>query len=154
MRGKRIFIVLSLALVSGATFAAAQSVTYKYDDLGRVVSAVQAGMSTSYSYDSADNRTTAVTGSSSSSSSSSSTGGSTLTCPSFSFHVNPPTNNPISVAVPLGNGCSDSGGYAVTTNPAVPYNVTILQNQTIQVPFTASDGHGGTASGTITVSRP
>jgi YD repeat-containing protein len=156
MRGKRTFIFISLALVGGATFAAAQTVTYKYDDLGRVVGAVQAGMSTSYTYDSADNRTSVVTSasSSSSSSSSSSTGGSTLSCPSFTFHVNPPTNTPVSVGVPIGSGCTDSGGYTITTNPATPYNITINLNQTINVPYTASDGHGGTASATITVSRP
>jgi YD repeat-containing protein len=156
MRGKRTFVVISLVLVAGATFASAQSVTYKYDDLGRVVNAVQASMSTTYSYDSADNRTSVQTtgGSSSSSSSSSSSGGSTLTCPSFTFHVNPPTNTPVSVGVPLGSGCTDSGGYTITTTPATPYNITINLNQTIPVTYTASDGHGGTATATITVSRP
>ena len=154
MRGKRAFIIISLALVSGATFAAAQTVTYKYDDLGRVIGAVQAGMSTSYSYDSADNRTSVVTISSSSSSSSSSTGGSTLTCPSFTITDNPPTNTPVQIGVPVGSGCTDSGGYTITTNPTSPDTITIAIHTTTLVPYTASDGHGGTASATITVVRP
>ncbi len=152
MRAKRALVIISLALVSFATLASAQSFTYKYDDLGRVINIVQAGASTTYSYDLADNRILVQTGSSSSSSSSS--GGSTLTCPSFTITDNPPTNTPVQIGVPVGSGCTDSGGYTVTTTPASPDTITILIHTTTLVPYTASDGHGGTASATITVVRP
>jgi YD repeat-containing protein len=162
MRPKKALILTSLAFVLGASIAAAQTVTYKYDDLGRVVSAVQGSMSTTYSYDSADNRTGVQTtgGSSSSSSSSSSTGGSPPVCSNATTNMNVPTNaGPVSVSVTsttffTGN-CTDAAGYTLTlATPALPYNFTIAAHQTVPIPYTVSDGHGNTGGATVYFVRP
>jgi hypothetical protein len=51
--------------------------------------------------------------------------------------------------------CSDANGHTLTVvSPGVPYSFQINAGQTHITSFTVSDGYGGTASGSITWTRP
>lgn len=160
MRPKQALILTSIAFVLGATIATAQTVTYKYDDLGRVVQAVQASMSTTYSYDTADNRILVQTVVGTSSSSSSGGTDHAPTCNNWGIAMsNVPTYaGPVSGSLPAASfisNCTDVDGDTLTvTTPATPYSFTVSAHQTITVPFTVSDGRGGTGSAILTISRP
>jgi len=52
--------------------------------------------------------------------------------------------------------CTDANGDALTvTSPALPYSTTLAVGQaSVTIPFTVSDGKGGTGSGSVTYKRP
>jgi hypothetical protein len=134
-----LYIISAFSLIASPTFAG--TTTYKYDDLGRLTLVSPSASSYSvYTYDLADNRTKMRTG-----------GNSAPTCPSFTVSVSQPNLNPITLAVPLGQGCSDADGDTVVVSaPSAPYYVTVGPSQSIPVPYQATDGIA-TTNVTITV---
>ena len=150
MRGWLGLGLLLLLAASPAIDASAQSSkAYGYDELGRLVTVTPStGSPTTYGYDHADNRTS-VTSSAA-----------PPTCNSQTIHITGvPTSAPINTSVTSSQIlalCTDSAGYTLTpTVPSpLPHPVTIAVGQTlVTVPFTVSDGHGNTASNTISYYR-
>jgi YD repeat-containing protein len=128
-------VKLSLGLAALLAFtcgpAVAGTTTYRYDDLGRLVTVSPSSTSfKAFTYDAADNRTKIRVGANTA-----------PTCPSFNVVVSQPNNNPITLAVPVGQGCSDADGDTVVVSaPTTPYYVTVSQNAIIPVTYQATDG--------------
>jgi len=58
-------------------------------------------------------------------------------------------------AAQITNLCTDAAGYSLTvTSPSVPDSFTVAYGALVVVNYTVSDGHGNTASSTITYNRP
>lgn len=129
----------------------AGSVSYTYDELGRVISvSYPNGTTVSYQYDAAGNRTVVTTGGG---------GGSNNapTCVATAMTISSPSptavNYPVSAANILSK-CSDIDGDTLTvTSPVTPYVVNLPQGTTRQFQYTVSDGRGGTATQTFTIRR-
>ncbi len=141
-------VLVCAGLALGARAAEAQ--TYKYDDKGRLIQVGNAnGLTTTYVYDNADNRTSAVT-----------VANHAPTCSNGSYQFPIPTNVPpqavsVSTTSIFTGNCTDADGDTLTvTNPALPLNFTIAAGQAIPYSFTVSDGKGGTATATETFTRP
>ncbi len=141
-------------LAFGPTFAQAQ--TYKYDDKGRLVQVDNAnGLSTIYTYDAADNRTSAVTA--------------TTPPPPPANHapvcsnwqiVNtaPPQAGTVTVSPTAANfisNCSDADGDTLTLTSPTTLSWQVAWGQTVSpIGFTVSDGKGGTGTASLTICRP
>jgi YD repeat-containing protein len=141
--------LLVLGMLLPAAYVLAE--TYTYDDLGRVKTVTNGTLVTTYSYDSADNRTSVQTAAPN-----------TNHAPVCTNQTTTMTGIPpiatatvtITEAMVLAR-CTDPDGDAMTVlTPAVPYTFTINAGQTRTTPFSVSDGRGGTGSGTITFIRP
>jgi len=80
-------------------------------------------------------------------------------CNNFTYTFPIPTNAPpqpvsISAANFFTANCSSSSGYTLSvTSPALPLNFTIAHGQSLPYSYSVSDGHGGTASATVTFAR-
>lgn len=155
----RLAILTSIGL-AGVFLAPVQAgeTNHKYDALGRVTQTCYPdGTKINYQYDKAGNRTQVskvLTG-----------------VPSCTGVNNAPVcgNALILLSVPgyagpvttsfgegaLRQNCSDVDGHQLSvTSPATPLSVTISAGQTLNYPFTVSDGNGGTATAIFTVQRP
>lgn len=67
------------------------------------------------------------------------------------------TGNPASVSIitsDITSLCSDANGDSLTvSSPSVPYNFSLAAGASQVVPFTVSDGHGGSTSNNLTVTN-
>lgn len=153
---RRIFSVVAVvcALLS-ASYVAAQ--TYTYDDLGRLKTVTPpAGMVTTYSYDSADNRVSKIVASSSSST------GSPPVCTNWAITVNgvpAPPQGPNTVSITPGTSnfiahCSDADGNTMTLVTPTATSFSVNRGQTISVPYSVSDGQGNTGSANLSITFP
>lgn len=151
------FLYISIAASSLYCFYfSAQAQTYTYDELGRVKAVAYSSKETKYDYDAADNRTSIITKGSSSSSSGSNT---FPVCTSPTYTI---TGVPSAVPAPITLTqsslialCTDANGDALAvTSPIVPYSITISTGQTKTIPYSVSDGKGGTGNGIVTYKRP
>jgi len=142
-------VISLLVLIGSDAFAATTS--YQYDELGRLkVVKNNNVVSNTYSYDAAGNRTQKQSGTTSanhapvcSSPTINMTGIPSYASASFTM----------TVSQVLGY-CTDADGDSMTvTSPALPLTQSISAGQTISIPYTVSDGKGGTATGTVSWHR-
>ncbi len=153
-------VIIGVGLLLSVVAAAQVTRTYNYDELGRLTTVSPSnGSSTSYSYDLADNRTCVSTGSTSGCSSSSSAA--PPTCSSSTITANGLPVNATATYTVTSSAilalCTDSAGYTLTiTSPtSLPKTMTLaVGSSSVSTAFTVSDGHGNTASGSITEKRP
>jgi len=145
---KRPFLLMALALPAAYVLAE----TYTYDDLGRLRTVKNGSVTTTYTYDSADNRITVQSGAP--------VTNQPPVCSSQTFPLTgiPPqatATDTITAAKVLAR-CSDPDGDPMTVTAPIPlpYTVTIPPGQNKVVPFSVSDGKGGTGSGTFSYIRP
>jgi len=76
-------------------------------------------------------------------------------CQDWSFRLNAPYYATASGSVSFQHRCSDPDGDPITiTSPSNPYTFVMPPGvNTLTIPFSASDGRGGTASAVLTIYR-
>jgi len=154
MRYKRAFVVASLSLAFTSSLAAAQTVTYTYDDLGRVVSSSQSGMKTVYTTDSADNRVEAATFNPANEHPPVANNDSVSAVNGVVHTFDPRSNDsdPDGDALTITGVGTPAHGSASFTGTSVSYTPVRGYTGTDSFTYTIADGKGGTASATITAS--
>ncbi|ADU15330.1 RHS repeat domain-containing protein [Asticcacaulis excentricus] len=158
MKNRHKYATIFAATVQLLVVSAASAQTYTYDDLGRLkIVTYSNGVKTGYSYDPADNRTksqTALNGVLNF--------GSPPVCTNWTIavgNVPPPpmgTNN-VTISPPANSfvsHCTDPDGNSMTLTSPTNLSFPISRGQTIYVPYTVSDGQGGTGSATLTITFP
>lgn len=149
----RLKLFAAAVTVTGLLAAASQSSaqTYTYDEYGRLkIVTYSANVKTGYTYDKADNRTNVQT-----------TTNGVLNSPPVcnnwiislpNYQVNTVTITP--TESDFISNCSDEDGQTLTLTAPTNRSTTISRGETKYVPFTVSDGNGGTASAVLTITWP
>lgn len=154
-------LIVAAGFIAVPLFSSAQTTTYTYDDLGRVKTVSHpSGVQSTYSYDAADNRVSAITAVPGANQAPVCTAR-TITLPAPpNFSIPSLFLNPITLNPP----CTDADGNTMTlvsvtapaimgaNNTAAVYNITPGYNVTYA--YTISDGNGGITTSTITIIRP
>jgi YD repeat-containing protein len=149
--GRAIVAAVCLGLIALALPAAAQTITYTYDPLGRLTaSSYSTGTTQTYVYDAADNRSTFTM----------SNGGpvavndnaSAITSTAATISVLANDSSPSSYSLTVTSASAGSHGTTtVNSGTTVTYTPTTGYTGPDAFTYAISDGHGGTASATVSV---
>jgi YD repeat-containing protein len=154
----RISMMSAISLIS-AIGALAGNASFEYDELGRLKTSTNDGVVTTYTYDAAGNRTSVQVGAPPTTPPTNPTTNRAPTCTSLTVTISgPPPSVGATVTVTstmVLQRCTDADGDTLTvTSPALPRSSTLFPRQSFVTDFVVTDGKGGSASGTLTFTRP
>lgn len=150
---KHLKVIAAAIIIAGQLIAVTPSSaqSYTYDEYGRLkVVTYSANVKTGYTYDKSDNRTNVQT----------TTNGvlnNPPVCDNWIIELSGIPQNTVTIHPNVENftdHCSDADGQALSLVSPANRQVTINRTETKYVPFTVSDGNGGTGSALLTVTWP